>query len=67
MPFFTHPADPTNWLLPTVSGVLWASSSIFSFLIAIAPVGIPVVVAIVIGLFARNLMQDPLPLDSAAE
>ncbi len=59
MPFFTHPADPSNWLLPLVSGVLWASSSIFSLLIAIAPIGIPIVVLIVLGLFARNLMQEP--------
>ena len=60
MPFFTHPADPTNWLLPLVSGMLWFSSTLFSVLIAIAPIGIPIVVAIVIGLFARNLMREPL-------
>ena len=59
MPFFTHPADPTNWLLPLVSGILEASSTLFRILTAIAPIGIPIVVAIVIGLFARNLMQEP--------
>lgn len=59
MPFFSHPADPTNWLLPLVSGMLWFSSSLFSFLIAIAPVGIPIVVVLVLGLFARNLMGEP--------
>ncbi|MEP6780382.1 MAG: hypothetical protein ABJC26_10875 [Gemmatimonadaceae bacterium] len=59
MPFFTHPADPTSWLLPLVSGILGFSSTLFRFLTAIAPIGIPIVVAIVIGLFARNLMQEP--------
>jgi hypothetical protein len=59
MPFFTHPADPTAWLLPLVSGVLHASSWLFAFITLIAPVGIPILVAIVIGLFVWNLMQDP--------
>ena len=59
MPFFSHPADPTAWLLPLVSGVLNASSLLFRFITAIAPVGIPILVAVVIGLFAWNLMQEP--------
>ncbi|MEP6836368.1 MAG: hypothetical protein ABJB74_23465 [Gemmatimonas sp.] len=59
MPFFDHPADPTAWLLPLVSGMLQASSLLFRGLTAIAPIGIPIVVAIVLGLFAMNLMKEP--------
>lgn len=59
MPFFSHPVDPTNWLLPLVSGMLRASSFLFSVLTAIAPIGIPILVAAVLGLFAMNLMKEP--------
>lgn len=59
MPFFSHPVDPTSWLLPLAGGMLHASSFLFSILIAIAPIGIPILVAVVLGLFAWNLMQDP--------
>ena len=59
MPFFSHPADPTSWLLPLVSGMLHASSFLFTVITAIAPWGIPVLVAIVLGLFSWNIMQDP--------
>jgi hypothetical protein len=59
MPFFSHPADPTAWLLPLVSFILSISSLLFRFITAIAPIGIPILVAIVLGLFAWNLMQEP--------
>lgn len=59
MPFFSHVVDPTSWLLPLVSGMLWASSFLFSILTAISPFGLPILVAAVIGVFAWNLMQDP--------
>lgn len=61
MPFFSHPVDPTSWLLPLVSGMLHASSFLFGIITAIAPIGIPIVVAVVLGLFSWNLMQDPRP------
>ncbi|MBC8090322.1 MAG: hypothetical protein H7Z40_23930 [Phycisphaerae bacterium] len=61
MPFFSHPVEPTGWLLPLVSGVLQASSFLFAILTAIAPIGIPILVAIVLGLFSWNLMKDPYP------
>ncbi len=59
MPFFSHVVDPTNWLLPLASGILRASSLLFAALTAIAPIGIPIVVIIVLGLFAMNLMKEP--------
>ena len=59
MPFFNHPADPTSWLLPLVSGMLQLSSLLFRGIAAIAPIGIPILVAVVIGLFAMNLMKEP--------
>jgi len=61
MPFFSHPVDPTNWLLPLVSAVLQAPTLLFAFLTAIAPIGIPILVVIVLGLFSWNLMKDPYP------
>jgi hypothetical protein len=59
MPFFSHPVNPDAWLLPLASGMLNASSLLFRFITAIAPVGIPILVAVVIGVFAWNIMQDP--------
>lgn len=59
MPFFSHVVDPTSWLLPLVSGMLRASSFLFAILTAIAPIGIPILVVVVLGIFAWNLMQDP--------
>jgi hypothetical protein len=55
MPFFSYPVDP-NWLLTLVSGVLTVSSAFFRFLQAIHVVGSLALAAIVVGLFARNLM-----------
>lgn len=61
MPFFDHPVDPTSWLLPLVSGVLQASSLLFRFITAIAPIGIPILFVAVVGMFCWNLMKDPYP------
>lgn len=61
MPFFSHPVDPTGWLLPLVSGMLQTSSFLFGVLTAIAPIGIPILVVVVLGLFSWNLMKDPYP------
>ncbi len=61
MPFFSHIVDPTAWLLPLVSGMLGASSFLFSIITAIAPYGVVALFVVVVGLFAMNLMRDPLP------
>lgn len=59
MPFFSHPADPTAWLLPLVSGMLHASSFLFSIITAIAPWGVGVLFVLVLAAFSWNIMQDP--------
>ena len=61
MPFFSHPADPTAWLLPLVSGVLSASSFLFSVITAIAPYGVVALFVVVVALFSMNLMKEPYP------
>ena len=61
MPFFSHPADPTAWLLPLVSGMLSISSFLFRVITAIAPFGVIALFIVVVGLFAMNLMKDPQP------
>ena len=61
MPFFSHPVDPTAWLLPLVSGLLTASSFLFRVIAAIAPFGVVALFIVVLGLFAMNLMKDPQP------
>ena len=61
MPFFSHPVDPTAWLLPLVSGMLGLSSFLFSVIIAIAPYGVVALFVVVIALFSINLMKDPQP------
>ena len=61
MPFFSHPADPTAWLLPLVSGLLGVSSFLFRIITAIAPFGVVALFIVVVGLFAMNLMKDPQP------
>lgn len=59
MPFFSHPVDPTSWLLPLVSLVLRAASLLFMVIEAIAPIGVVVLFVIVVALFSWNLMKDP--------
>ncbi len=55
MPFFTYPA-PADWLLPIIKLPLMLISAIFSGIIAIGPIGRIALVAIIIALFAKNLM-----------
>ena len=55
MPFFSYPA-PADWLLPIIKLPLLLISAIFSLIIAIGPIGQVVLVAIIIALYARNIM-----------
>jgi hypothetical protein len=56
MPFFSYPA-PADWLLPIISIPLWLATIIFRFLHMIGVLGTAIVLAIIIALFARNLMS----------
>ena len=60
MPFFSYPA-PADWLLPIIKFPLMLISAIFSGLIAVGPIGQIALVAIIIALFARNLMGPAHP------
>lgn len=55
MPFFSHPAN-ADWLLPILKLPLTLISLIFQFIIAIGPIGDIALIAIIIGLFSRNIM-----------
>ncbi len=55
MPFFSHPAN-ADWLLAVVKIPLGLISLIFSFIHLIGPFGQIALVALIIGLFARNIM-----------
>jgi hypothetical protein len=55
MPFFDHPAN-ADWLLPIVKLPLTLISLVFKAIFAMGPIGNVLVLAIVIGLFARNIM-----------
>ncbi len=60
MPFFSYPA-PADWLLPIVKLPLMLISAIFSLIIAIGPIGQVAVVAIIIAIFAKNIMGPAHP------
>ncbi|WP_396201769.1 hypothetical protein [Gemmatimonas sp.] len=60
MPFFSYPA-PADWLLPIIKLPLMLISAIFSGIIAVGPIGQVALVAIIIALFARNLMGPAHP------
>lgn len=60
MPFFSYPAN-ADWLLPLIKLPLMLISAIFSVVFAIGPIGHIAVIAIVIGLFARNVMGPARP------
>jgi hypothetical protein len=60
MPFFSYPA-PADWLLPIIKFPLMLISAIFSGIIAIGPIGQVAVVAIIIALFAKNIMGPARP------
>lgn len=56
MPFFGYPAN-ADWLLPLIKLPLTLVSLVFKALFAMGPIGNVLCLAIVIGLFARNLMS----------
>jgi len=60
MPFFSHPAN-ADWLLPIVKLPLMLISAIFSGIIAIGPIGQVALVAIIIALYAKNIMGPARP------
>ncbi|WP_373063191.1 hypothetical protein [Gemmatimonas sp.] len=60
MPFFSYPAN-ADWLLPIVKFPLMLISAIFNLIIAIGPIGQIAVVAIIIALFAKNIMGPAHP------
>lgn len=55
MPFFSHPAN-ADFLLPILKLPLMLISGIFDIIRVIGPIGDIALIAIIIGLFARNIM-----------
>lgn len=55
MPFFSHPAN-ADFLLPILKLPLMLISGIFDIIRMVGPFGDIAIIAIVIGLFARNIM-----------
>jgi hypothetical protein len=55
MPFFSHPVN-ADWLLPIIKLPLMLISGIFSLILAVGPIGQIAFIAIIIALFARNIM-----------
>lgn len=60
MPFFSYPA-PADWLLPIIKLPLLLISAIFGLIRVIGPIGQVAVVALIIALFARNIMGPARP------
>ena len=56
MPFFNYPAN-ADWLLPLIKLPLMLISLIFKAIFVMGPIGNVLCAAIIIGLFARNLMK----------
>ena len=55
MPFFDHPAN-ADWLLPIIKLPLMAISLVFQAIYAMGPIGNILCIALILGLFARNMM-----------
>ncbi len=55
MPFFSHPAH-ADWLLPIIKLPLLLISGIFSVIRTVGPFGQIALIAIIVALFARNIM-----------
>ena len=55
MPFFDHPAN-ADWLLPLIKLPLMRISLVFQAIFAMGPIGNILCIALIIGLFARNMM-----------
>ncbi|WP_411281079.1 hypothetical protein [Gemmatimonas sp.] len=60
MPFFSYPA-PADWLLPIIKLPLTLISLIFDLIRLIGPIGQVAVVAIIIALYAKNIMSPARP------
>lgn len=60
MPFFSHPAN-ADWLLPIIKLPLMLISAIFSGILAVGPIGQVALVAIIIAIFAKNVMGPARP------
>jgi hypothetical protein len=60
MPFFSHPAN-ADWLLPIIKLPLMLISAIFSGILAIGPIGQVALVAIIIAIYAKNIMGPARP------
>ncbi|MBL0169210.1 MAG: hypothetical protein IPP90_00590 [Gemmatimonadaceae bacterium] len=56
MPFFSYSAN-ADWLLPLIKLPLFLISLVFKAIYVMGPIGNVLCVAIIVGLFARNLMQ----------
>jgi hypothetical protein len=56
MPFFSYPAN-ADWLLPLVKVPLTLMSLVFDAIRVMGPIGNVLCAAIIIGLFANNLMK----------
>jgi hypothetical protein len=55
MPFFDYPAN-ADWILPIIKLPLMLISLVFKAIFAMGPIGNVVCLAIIIALFARNIM-----------
>ncbi len=55
MPFFDHPAN-ADWLLSVVKIPLTLISLVFKAIFLMGPIGNILCIAVIIGLFARNIM-----------
>jgi hypothetical protein len=55
MPFFDHPAN-ADFLLPIIKLPLMLISGIFQVILAVGPIGQIALIAIIIAIFARNVM-----------
>ncbi|WP_309672943.1 hypothetical protein [Gemmatimonas sp.] len=60
MPFFSYPAN-ADWLLPIIKLPLMLISAIFGLIRVIGPIGQVALVAIIIALYARNIMGPARP------
>lgn len=58
MPFFDYPVDP-GFLLTFAGLVLRVISLVFSFIVAIGPIGMLVLVLIPVALFMRDIYAGP--------
>ena len=60
MPFFDHPAN-ADWLLPIIKLPLMLISGIFQLILAVGPIGQIALIAIIIALYAKNIMGPAKP------